>query len=483
MKLKLSLANLLILGTTSAFALPMDWTGSVGFDTNSYQNFRKTGDDCVNYTTVAGGTIDFDSCESSARFQTYVVKLQPSVIINDSATIKSELSIGSFRGGQLGDGSESFSNQDPQLNYFYNRSNGESTISANQLYAELYADVGLIRVGRFAKGFGLGAILNKGERTFDRSFSQYDGLEAEFKLGSFTATPYWGKMGVSATTPNGAQEVTEKGISVVYNNINTNLQVGLLFASRSGETKNDLYARPDDGAATVFTGASSATLIDIYAHKGWESFNLSLEIPMIKGEIENMYDQTGELDYDASAYIFEANWLASKKWTIGVNAGMVSGHDGDTSKFGAMALHPNYQVAEILYRYNYQGFVDSQYDIFQASISNSQYAKLYARWESDTWAWNLAFIMATAQETAKAGQAYYDHELGKMIANSATTDQADDLGTEFDISFDYRWNPNVTVTGYAAYLATGDYFKYNGTATEFSVESVTAMGLRLGVNF
>lgn len=482
MKLKLAVINLFILSSSAALALPMDWSGSIGFDTNSIQNFRKTTGDCVSYTTVAGQTIDPNSCEDTTRFQTYVVKLQPSLIINDSATVKGEVSIGSFRGGQFGDGSETYNGQDPQLNYFYNRSNGESSLNVNQLYAELYADVGLIRVGRFAKNFGLGAVLNKGEGVFDRSFSQYDGFEAEFKLGSFTATPYWGKMGVSAATPNGAHEVTEKGISAVYNNINTNLQIGVLYAMRSAETKSDLYARPNT-PPTPLEGSSNANLIDIYVHKGWEKFNVALEVPMIKGEIKNMYDQTGELDYDASAYVFEANWLASKKWTIGINAGMVSGHDGDSGTFGAMALHPNYQVAEILYHYNYQGFVSNQYDIFQASIANSQYAKIYARWESDTWAWNLAFIMATAQETAEADKDYYDHELGKMVKNTATDDQADDLGTEFDISFDYRWNPNVTVTGYAAYLSTGDYFKYNGTPDEFAVENVTAMGLRLGVTF
>lgn len=451
MKLKLTLLSFIAFSHT-AYSLPMDWSGSLGFDMNRILNMRKIDDS-------ACASIANASCEKDANFQTYVVRLQPSIIINDSATIKAEISTGTFRGGHLGDSSEAKGSNDPDLNYFYSRSSGESQISFNQIYAELYADVGLVRVGRFAKEFGLGAIQNKGTKAFDRSFSQYDGLEAEFKIGSFTATPYWGKASDMSSFPNGAHQVSEVGISALYNNINTNLKIGFLYAKRSGESKNDLYG---DQTPPVDI-KSSATLMDIYLYKGWEKFNVALEVPMITGEVENMYGLTGKGDLKASAYIFEGNWLASKKWTVGLNAGMVTGNNNDASEYTAMTLHPNYQIAEILYRYNYDGFVDADQNIFQSGISNSRYFKLFARWEGDTWAWNLAAIMATASETASG--------------------QDDSIGSEYDVSFDYRWNPNVTITGYAGYLMTGDFFKHNEGGPDFETKNVLASGLRLGLTF
>ena len=481
MKLKLALLTFIAFNQL-AYALPMDWSGSIGFDMNRILNMRKTDAPCVDYTNSTPPTSNL-SCEKDAIFHTYVVRLQPSIIINDSATIKTEISTGSFRGGIFGDNSESSHNEDNQLNYFYNRSSGKSTIAFNQVYAELYADVGLVRVGRFAKEFGLGVVQNKGDDIFDRSFSQYDGLEAEFKIGSFTATPYWGKVSDVSGTPNGAHTVSELGISALYNNINTNLKIGLLYAKRSAETKNEFYGEYDETTTPVLGHKSNATLTDLYIYKGWEKFNIALEIPMITGEVENMYGITGDADLKSSAYIFEGNWLASKKWTIGLHAGMVSGQSDDQSEFTGMSLHPNYQIAEILYRYNYQGFVDPEFDIFQSGISNSRYVKLFTRWEGDTWAWNMAVIMAMASETAKAGTDYYNHEVGKMVQNTATEDQDDSLGTEFDVSFDYRWNPNVTITGYAGYLMTGDYFKYNGTPNENETKNVLASGLRFGLTF
>lgn len=475
MKLKLT-AIISTFITLNAFALPMDWSGSLGFDTNSYSNFSKASNNCTDITLASGGPVKADNCERTAKFQTYVFKLRPSLIINDSATVFSELSVGSSRGGHFGDsGSTTRETNDPTGHYFYSSSNGESTLSINQLYAELYADVGLVRVGRFAKGFGTGAVLNKGTNTFDRSFSSYDGFEVDFKIGSFTATPYWAKVGGSKTTPNGNLDVKERGISAIYHNINSNMKLGILWASRIAEKNSDLYNAKK---------SSSANIVDFYVTKEWEKLKFAFEMPMIKGKFENMYDYNSKMDYNARAYIIETSYEASKKWTLGLNFGSVSGQDDSTSEYKAMTLHPNYKIAEILYAYNYRAFVTKNMDIHQVGVSNSNYLKTFANWNGNLWAWNMSMIMAKANETAKKNKNFYDHEIGKVVDGSASTkDQDNTIGTEFDISFDYRWNPNVTISGFGAYLKTGDYFKFNGTATENKIENVTAMGLRLGMNF
>ncbi|MEX0798726.1 MAG: hypothetical protein WD025_04750 [Bacteriovoracaceae bacterium] len=454
-----------------AQALPIDWNGAVGFDTNVIKNIKRTTDACAE---VDGSYCPGDD-EGNGRYQSFTLKLNPTIIVNDSASLKAELSTGQIRGGFMG---EDTTAQD-QSSYFAQSPSGEQTLAINQFYAELYADTALFKVGKFSKNFGLGAMISGGDDIWDRYFSVYNGVEARFNLGKFSIVPVWAKI----QTPNPAEttedmhtgkyDTTETGITAAYEDLNNNFKFSLYYGIREVETNSDLYGTD--------TGPSEVTLIDIFFEKAWNNFTIAMEIPMMTGEVGTIYDVNDEAkDIDTNAYILETSYQLNPRWLLGLNGGMVKGEDGE-DQFSALYLHPNYKIAELMFRYNYQAFQQADQSIFNASVNNANYAKLFAHYKSDAWVWKLAFIMAKANETASTGNQFYNHETNSFT--EANADQSDDMGMELDVSFDYIWNPGIIVTGYVGHWMVGDYYGFTNTADGVETADVTATGLRLSMEF
>lgn len=460
-----------VITTSTSYALPIDWNGSLGIDTNIIMNARKTSDNCGG-SIPNNGSQCIVNTKNDARFQTYVLKLNPSILVNDSATVKAEISTGSIRGGFLGEnttwGGEAASS------YYHTHTDGNNSLAFNQIYAELYGDTGLFRVGKFSKHFGLGAILNGGKNSWDRFYTQYDGIEAELKLGNFTATPIWAKIYSDQNLPHGQADLLEKGLTAQYDNSESNMKVGLYYGLRESGSDTTFYNN-----AT----SNDINIIDIYFEKKWDKFQIALEIPMISGKIGNAYYTTASANFDSKAYIFESSFELNPRWVFELNAGLVQGDDGTTNDFEGAYLHPNYKIANILFAYDYQGFNVSNRNIFQSSLANAQYVQFGAKYLSDSWNYKLFATIANANQVAKNGESFYDHENRSLIA-SANEDQAVDLGYELDFEFDYIWNPSILISGSVNYLKVGDYFAFDNDAnSEISLSNVTSYKLNMSVNF
>ena len=444
-------------------ASPIDWNGSLAFDTNIIKDVRRTGDDC----TVANGSQCINPDENNARYQSMVLKLNPNLIINDGVTIKGELSTGGnnrARTVQLGEST----NYDSKGGAYYAQTTS-SNLTVNQIYAELYADTALYRVGRFSKDWGLGAVINDGDQKFDRFFSGYEGIEAQLKLGNFHLTPMWAKLHTSGN-PNGKYDSYETSIAALYDNANRNLKVGVYYAIREVESNDTLHG----------TGSQNVNLIDVFISKKFGDFSFALEVPMMSGEVNNLYG-TGDADIDTNAYILETAYQLNPKWKVGLNGGIVKGDDGESNSFEGMYLHPNYKVSNILFMYNYNGFMDSTYDIYNASMVNTTYAQLYAHYNLDEWAWKLSAMWAKANAVAEEGKDFYDHDKKAIV--TAIEDQSDDLGTELNIGFDYKWNPNTTFSAHLAYHLVGSYYSFSNDSDDLSTTNVMSTGMQLSIEF
>lgn len=462
---KYLLTSTLILSSAIAQAVPVDMKGTLGFDTTIIKDVRRTNDSC----TVADGSQCISDEENNARLQSMVLKLNPTMVVNDSVTIKGELSTGSTRGAKLGEDTKVPTNGGSPFTQ-----SASSGLNINQIYAEIYADTALYRVGRFAKNYGLGAVLSSGEKSWDRFFSGYEGIEAQLKLGNFHLTPMWAKLDTDASKPNGKYDAYESSITALYDNTNRNLKVGVYYASREVESNSDLYG--------TNKGAVSATLIDVFVEKKWEKARVALEVPMLSGKAGTVYGNTSAQDFESKAYILESSYKANNKWTLGLDAGLVNGNKGDSNKIESMYLNPNYQIAEVMFKFNNRGFNDSNYDVYNSSIVNATYAKLFANYNNDAWTWKFALIWAKANEVASNGKDFYDHTTMKYV--TANEDQENALGTEFDMAFDYQWNSAVVVSGFLGYHFVGDFYKFDNNAnTEISTSNVMASGMRLSVNF
>ena len=474
------------LSINSAFALPIDWTGTFGVDTHMLSNTCRTSDEVVKPASRNGTQGITGDCD--ANFQTYIFKLNPQIIVNDGATLKGELSSGYIRGGIAGDNSTNNQNGDGNNAYFFTTPAQRSALNVNQMYMELYADTALVKIGRMSKEYGLGIIYDAGNDPWDRFLSMYDGIEAEMKIGNFSLVPYYAKISsynedASASSPSGSYDVRELGMTAKYDNKNRDLLVSVLYSKRSSETKNSLYnAETEVSGSASNRGSTEVTLIEPFISKKWNKLKVSFEASIQNGEYGDVYkDGSGDSKLAANAYILEAKYELNPKWDLGFIGGQVSGDDGESGKFEAAYLHPNFQIGQLMFRYNYAAFAEGGNSIFDSSITNTRFFKFHGNYKTDKWLWKGALIMATALETAEAGKRAYHHE--ENYSFSSTADQSDDLGLELDFGFDYKWNPNVTISGYYGYWKVGDYYSFTNTAEELSLKNVHGGGLSATLEF
>lgn len=489
-----SLCAVSALSINSAFALPIDWSGVFGADTHMISNFCRTGDS-VTKGTLRTGTQGIDTVDCDANFQTYTLRLNPNIIVNDAVTLKGELSSGYIRGGFAGGDSANNADGSGNNSYFFTTPAQRSALNVNQMYMELYADTALVKIGRFSRHFGLGMVFDNGNDPWDRFLTMYDGIEAEMKIGNFSVTPHFAKISSyrdpssteTSRAASGAYDVRELGLIAKYDNKNRDLVASVLYAKRSSERRNSLYNRDTTTTTTPPTtpsesrGNTEITVIQPFVSKRWNKFRLAAEGSLQSGDYGQVYDAGEDSKLSAQAYMLEAKYDLNPKWDIGALAGQVSGDKGDTSKFEGTYLHPNFHIADLMFRYNYPSFNEGGRSIFDSSITNARFYKFYANYKTDKWTWKGAVVLANALETAQAGKNAYHHEENYRF--TSTQKQDDSYGYELDLGFDYMWNPNVMITGYYGYWVVGDYYAFTNAPEELSLENVHGGGLRATLQF
>jgi hypothetical protein len=468
--------------SSQAMALPIDWNGTFGVDSTLIDSFRKL--DRVNEGTLSTGSQETPLAagnHANASWQSYVFRLAPNLIVNDSSTIKGELTSGYGRGGRFGDSSQS-SKKSGYGNAIYNQ-NGTSgdDLQINKLYVELYSDTATYLVGRHSFNWGLGAVINSGDNAWDRHLYTRDGLTMDIKIGSFQIAPFMSKVS-SDNSLTRATNSKEYGFSMLYDNPDKDMAMGLLYSKKKNNKSNTSSTTEISGSSQAL-GEAEVKLIDIYFKKSFGDFNFAVEVPVLSGELGNVYSATSKSKYKAKAIILESNYKINDTWSVSLFGGKVNGDSGGQSSFDAMYLNPNYQVAQLLFRYNLRGITDpNTYSVYDSYITNTTYLKLNGAYNSDKWTWDTALIWAKADQTAIAGQKAFNHELNRQF--DAVASQSDDLGMEIDTSLDYQWNNEVNIGASFAYLFAGDYWGFtNIDGQENAVGNSFLMQVKTSVSF
>ncbi|EQC43280.1 hypothetical protein [Bacteriovorax sp. Seq25_V] len=481
--MKSSKIALIALSTLPAFALPIDWHGEFQVDTHRIEEFRNIEDatagtpgDGSQEVNLAGGE------KSNASFQTYILKLKPEIVINDSTTFKAELTTGYGHGGRLGESNQSKrknSNTTGFTSALYNYDTvSDSSLNLTQAYAVFYADTATYTVGRQATNWGLGALHNNGEDMSTRHATIRDGITIDFKIGNFNISPYYAKISSRENLTKSAR-VKETGVKIFYNNLDTDFSFGLLYAKNRASNFAKLE---DDSTGTVRDlGKTDVTVTDIYFKKGVGNFTTEVEIPLLSGDVGHMFNDTDAAKYKAKAFLVHNTYNFNSNHAIKFNLGKVSGDAGTKSSYEAMYLHPNFQIANILFRYNLGAVADKNQNVFDSYVSNVFYAKFAHVYNSGSWTWENSVIWARAEEVAKAGKSAYNHTNSKYF--TANYDQKDDLGFEIDSNFKYQWNTAVTIGGNFGYFFTGDYFAYTNEAQENKTKNSYALKAFVNVKF
>jgi hypothetical protein len=410
------------LSINSASALPIDWTGVFGVDTHMLSNTCRTGkaigpsDKPLPTDSPAGtrsGTQALRNGDCDANFQTYTLRLNPNIIVNDGVTLKGDLSRGYFRGGFAGGDSVATPDGTGNNSYFFTTPNQRSALNVNQMYMELYADTALVKIGRMSRHYGMGMVFDNGSDPWDRFLTMYDGIDAEMKIGNFSVAPYYAKIsnynnGANGTNSgreaSGALDVRELGLVAKYDNKNSDFVASILYAKRSSERKNSLYNSSTPTADSVPRGKTAVTVIEPYISKKWNKFKIAAEGSLQTGDYGTVYDPAITSKVNSTAYILDAKYDLNPKWDIGLLAGQASGDKGKTDKFEATYLHPNFHIADLMFRYNYAAINEGGRSIFNSSITNAQFVKLYGNFKTDKWTWKGALVLANALQTAPAGE-------------------------------------------------------------------------------
>lgn len=458
----LAMAFLVLLPAASQ-ALPIDWHGSFGVDSTLISNYRRIKAKDINSTGDGTQEVGLDAAKKgSASWQSYVFKLAPTMVINDAATFFGELTTGYANGGFLGDSAQTDLEKTKSAQIFYhNQAQGQS-VNVKKAYIELYSDTATYVIGRHTYEWGLGAIYNSGSDVWDRHSSSRDGITMKLKIGNFHVAPFWSKVSNAGYTDS--TNAKEYGAGLLYDNPERDIAFGLLYGKKSNSANNTVFTTTINGTSSNL-GDNSITVTDIYLKKIFGKFDMAVEVPLMSGDLgKTTSGSTAVTTYSAKAFILQTNYKHSDTWTFGFDGGQVSGHDGATTKFGALYLNPNYQVANLLFRYNLSAIGTGQSaSIYDSYITNTRYFKLRAGYSSEKWTFDSAIIYAKAIETAKAGYSSYNHTTNKLF--TAVTSQSDSLGTEIDLNGKYHWNKEISIGTGLGYLIPGDYFSYTNSTT------------------
>lgn len=497
--LSVALIALTVSWSSTVYALPISWSGFFGVDSIMIDNYKRTKSEVTSPGNHSQLIPDSSGAHQDASFQSYLMRLQPTLIVNDSATLKGEITTGYARGGRLGDSSanrgptnagaanRSFGN----ALYLQNYSNGTANVLFSQFYAELYADTATFVLGRQPHNWGLGAVYDSGEDAWDRYTTTKDGLQAKFKLGNFHITPFYFKIDSlgSLTKATNSKEI---GISLLYDSPERELAFGILYARKKNNPDNPaLLSGVNTSGGTTRLAAASVKITDIFLKKTWHNFTFSAEVPILTGEAGHVFADNLTTKYKSLGIITESKLKINDTWSVGVNAGLLSGEDGNTSSFDAMFLNPNYQIANLLFRYNLMSGVGNAAqafnNIFDSYMVNTEYLNLWAEFRSESWKWKLGVVMAKAEETVEECSAncgrVYNHANNTFTTSATTKAQSDDYGLEIDLNFDYYWNENIVIGGGGGYHFVGDYFAYNGANDPIPLEDSYVAFLRAGINF
>lgn len=461
-------------------ALPIDWHGTFGIDTTFIDNFRYLAKTSAKTNTNAGNQeVDLAAGNNSnASFQSYIFRLQPEMIINDSATLKAEFTSGYAHGGLLGeDSKQNATDKFGNALYYQNTASGGNGLVVNKIYAELYSDTATYLLGRHSIHWGLGALINGGDNSWDRYAFSRDGITAKLKIGNFHMTPFWANVKQTSDLTS-SSKINETGVSLLYDNKERDMSFGVFYGVKQSGSAEDTVKNGSNNSL----GKVNITLIDLYFQKTFGDFNFAIEAPILSGNLGNAgVGDSDDDSYKAKAVIFESNYKLNDSMSVGLDFGQVDGDDGNDNTFTAMYLNPNYQIAKLMFRYNRAAISDTSKSVYDSYITNAMYFKLRYLLKTDRVDWNFAFIKAIAQEVSKGTGKAFNHDTN--VAYNSSETQSDDMGMEFDISFDYHWNKEITIGGSFGYLMAGDYWAFSNSATTTEADNAYALQLNTSIEF
>lgn len=434
----------------SSFAGDINWSGKYQLESQLLKN------------------PNLQSSEREYSYLNHHLVLNPHIVAADGITIHTRFDIfnnsdypnsqfGEFLGGS----------SEPTPTSSGSAADGElesEQIAVTELYLSWVQQFGSFLAGRAPVQFGLGITHNAGNGEFDHWFDRKDLIAYKFVLGNIFVMPMYGK--VKEGDAENDDDIKEYLLHVGYENLDTDLEIGLFFQQRKAHTGGNNIVVPTtiyNEAANGLTHQNVKTY-NLFVKKKTGAFSVGVEASMQSGGSGLLTTASGaEIEIDAHGIAGEIGYAPeNSKWKYDIKLGMISGDDMTTpDTYEGYLVDRNYDIALLMFNYalgsgtdtigneNYVGAVtnnNTKVDVGQ--ISNTLYFAPGFNWKwSDKWDIKGRFTYA-------------------QLSQERQTGQSKDLGYEFDLGLYYRPFERFVVGIDMGYLVTGDAFQAGTVALQ-----------------
>lgn len=457
------LAAALLLGSSAASAMSLDWTGIYRIEWNQVDkpslgdpSYRKSYG--LHYLGLQPRIIVSDGVEINAKFD---------VLANqDSAYNNAQM--GQLIGQSVPPGPGDSNIKTTSTSHY------DTPVRVSHLALTVNQEYGTAIIGRAPFDFGLGMVFSAGNGPFDHWHSTMDMVAYKFNLGNISVMPILGQ--VSQDFPDSSNQIQDQMIQLTYDAKESNAQLGVLW----GRRKAPLSANDTPVTATAaytgdpgLVGGIGATRIDQYSmetkdftfSRKWESFRFRMEAAFINGDFGVKaipVDGGDAVNVNNGGYGIAVEMefpRPESRWDWSLRLGAASGDDPKTTgTWEGFAFNRNYDVAMLLFN---QRLGNPNRDFLRTNVIKDTTAHDPSTSLDDEAISNAYYF------SPKVKYAFNEHfELSNtltlaqlMVQPTLSKDVKKDLGIEWDIGLNYKPRANIRWENTLGLLQPGGAFK------------------------
>ena len=364
-------------------------------------------------------------------------------------------------------------------------------LQVTELYLTLIQEFGSLVVGRVPLHFGLGMVHNAGKGEFDHWLDNRDLVGYKIVMGNLSVLPMYGKVS-EGTRLDKNDDVTDVMIQVQYENLESGVEGGFFYQTRTATSGNDpALIDPDSNGSELYvggpnprTGKLNTTSYSLYGQKSTRTFRIGLEASWNEGNLGIVTAQGQEVEQNSYGIAFEVDYKPeNSKWSYNIKSGMASGDDPNTQdKFEGFIFDRNYDVAFLLFNHTLgnRNFFRTEMigtdrtDTVETShnqpdieaLSNVMYFS-----PGMSYQWNEKWIL---QAQLTMGWLQVD-----PIANGNTST---DLGYELDFGFNFKPNKRLSWVNQIGMLIPGAAFE-GGSANNYNNDVAYGFVTKAAISF
>ncbi len=438
----------LIIFTTNAFALSIDWTGGYRLE----------------YTEIDRPSLA-ESKERKAYGLNYLY-LQPKILASDGVNIVSRFDVFSnthpaYKNSQLGStfGSGLSPNGPTANGANINSENQDASLMrVSQLYLNVNHEYGSFVAGRAPIEFGMGITHNAGLEPFAHWYDTRDMVGYKFIVDNISFMPIFSRV----SQKDFGQGVTASDQIFVfeYDNKDIGAKAGLFHQTRrssleSNDALTALNPLPFPAGATLSSGWSTQT-INLFFGRSWEAFQFRLEASFLTGDT-GLSVAGSPIKFNSYAVAAEVLMPSQTKWEFAGKFGVASGDDPTTpNTIEGYQFDRNYDVAMLLFNHRMGGK-----DFLTTKIIRPDPSLNVGNSADDEAIGNVIYLAPSAKYKwdekfdVKATVIY-----GQLLAKpTISVDTAKDLGAELDMELIYKPRERVTWSNQIGILFPGQAWK------------------------